>query len=369
MGGRWPRPEVVSCLRRQGISRVRGGWRVPSWRDDLRVEADLVEEVARLTGLDRVPSTFPPIASPPASSAERRLTTELRRLLTDLGFTETVHLSFLSPRDLRYDPSLIAKGVAIANPLGEDQSILRPSLIPSLLKTASYHHQHKIFDLRLFELRKVFWREEGLTKEALSLAAVASGGFLNPRLEDSRRGCDFFEMKGVLDGLLDRFRLQVRFEPGEDPLFHPGQTARVEINRETVGLVGTIHPSVLDLFDLKRPVSAFFLSWEKMLAQIHKSWLFKSYSKVPQVQRDLAVVIEENVPAGRIRDFLEGQELVRDVLIFDLYQGDQISKGKKSLAFSLSLGGDGKTLTEEEINGVYSRIVDSVRREFHADIR
>ena len=262
-----------------------------------------------------------------------------------------------------------SRAVRIKNPLGLEDAFLRPTLLPSLLKTAAYHHQHRIETARLFEFRKVFRQEEGEVRESLNLAAIASGETWFSHW--GREGVDFFALKGILEGLFSGFGLRAEFEPGDHPVLMPGKAAQVLSQGDPVGWIGEIHPHAAERFGLKTATFVWEVEWEAIGRQITSGRRFRPYPRHPQVQRDLALVVEQSVQAGRIRHFLSelDPELIRQVKLFDAYQGSQIPLGKKSLAFSLLLGRDDRTLGEREIDEAWRRILDSVRREFHADIR
>jgi len=374
LGGEWSASDFERNLKRLGFGKKgKNLWTVPSYRGDLQEGVDLVEEGARLKGYQFIPLTLPTQFSTPSSAdrlpaRNRQRTRQVRRKLASLGFFETIHVSFLAPGDLAYDPELQGQLVSLANPLGADASILRPSLLPSLLKRAAFHHQHKIHELRLFELRKIFRQVAGKVVESLSLALTTTGGKIQNLHQKGE--VDFFELKGVLDGLAGDHRLQLAYEKTEKSWLFPGKAARIQCGGEEIGLIGEIHPAVGEKFELQRKAIIAELDWGKLLRAIPGEARFREFSRIPQVQRDLAMLVDEAVPAGVIQGFLAKESpLVREVRIFDLYQGDQVPKGKKSLAFSLWLGDDQRTLTENEINEAWRRILESVRREFHAELR
>ncbi|MBI2083704.1 MAG: phenylalanine--tRNA ligase subunit beta [Deltaproteobacteria bacterium] len=360
---------IRSRIRRLGfIPKGKNQWLVPSYRGDVQEEIDLIEEVVRLEGYDKVPLTLSPLNEPPVFSFHRDLTERARLWMADQGFFECVHLSFVSPRDLEYDPPLLGLAVPLANPLGYEDSLLRPSLIPSLLKTAAYHEQHKLSGFRGFELRTIYRRKEGGKEERRSLAAVISSE-RTPAWYEQRRS-DFFDIKGFLESLGNHLGVRLEFQRDEFSSLLPGGSASVSRNGEKIGFLGEVHPKVLEHFNLKSPLFLFEVLWDRLVEGLMSEVHFQSFSKVPQVQRDLALLVDGTIPSGQIKQFLESQSenLVKKVLLFDLYEGEQIPKGKKSLAFSLFLGQD-KTLIEEEIQKAWQRIIESLRREFHADIR
>lgn len=374
LGGQWPVRESRRTLIRLGLRphgrRAAHHWEVPSYRRDLVHGVDLIEEVARLGGYHRIPETLPPSfrMAEQKEGRDRQLADEVGARLSHLGFYEVIHQGFVSPSDCAYDPDL--KPLMILNPLGQGASLLRPSLVPSLLKTVATHHQHKRETVRLFELRRVF-RISETVQEPLYLGVTISGETLFSYGTGGHRETSFFDLKGVLEGLLGGFGLEVQFTPGERRFLLGGKTAEVRINGEAVGFLGEVGPEAAERFGLMRPTFVGELDWEKGTAQIPTESRYLPFSRHPRVQRDLALVLDEGIEGGKVCEFLRGLELgfIQQVKIFDLYRGSQIPEGKKSLAFSLWFGWEDRTPNEREIGEAWRRIVESVRREFHADIR
>jgi phenylalanyl-tRNA synthetase beta chain len=378
MGGRWPVSQVKKDFQKLSF-RLRPGGRerwevsVPSWRGDIQRGADLVEEAARLKGLEGIPITFPPMISEPVSpSAASQAEERIRHLLADLGLREAIHFSFLAPEDLTaLDPSLVAEAVELANPLGRENSLLRPTLIPSLLKTASLHHRHKIHDVRLFELRKRFRKREGQIQESKTLAVLLTGKRLLSYWGEKIEETDFYDLKGILEKILrERAVSDLSFSGGSFPFLHPRKQAAVKRGEEVVGVLGEIHPDVAARFELKRPACVLELDWESIAARPAPEKKFEGYSLHPVVERDLALVIDGTIPAGSILDYIKGQDpAIWDVAIFDLYRGPQIPEGKKSLAFAIQIGRKNRTLTEEEVNVIFEKVVENVKQAFKAEVR
>lgn len=378
LGGEWRIPQIRDVFKRLNLRiRAKGSsWEIlpPSYRrGDLRISADLIEEVARLGGLDRIPVTFPPLKGTPRDQDPARVARrQAKSLLASLGLRETIHFSFLAPQEVAaLDPSLLDSCIALGNPLSVEGSILRPSLLPSLLKTASFHHRHKMFSVRLFELKKRYYRDAGSPRERLTLAGLLGGARLSTHWSQKTEETDFYDVKGVLGRLLDSLkRPDIRFSPGRISFLHPSQQAVLQGQDKTVGVVGEVHPDVLERFDLKRRVFVFELDWEELVSARTGETCFSDYSRLPLVERDLALIVDEAIPADSLSEFIRSQDpSIGRVAPFDLYRGSQIPEGKKSLAFSVQLGLKDRTLTEEEINGIYGRVVENLKRHFGAEIR
>jgi len=377
VGGIWKSSEIKKSLQRLSFGvkeKNKSHWDVlvPSWRGDVEIKEDLIEEVVRLGGLDRVPVTFPFLKASPAVGTEISQEKQVKDLLSHLGFHEAIHFSFVSPEDVSLlDPSLLERSVSLKNPLGQEYSLMSPSLLPSLLKTLSHHHRHKIFSVRLFELRKRFLKTQDSFMERRSLAGVLSGAKLSSHWSDADKEIDFFDVKGILQRVLGSFGL-LHFDilKGKTNYLHPGKQALIRSGDKECGIFGEIHPEVAQKLDLKKSVFVFELDWEVLLESLKEKVVFQNFSQQPVVKRDLALLLDENISAGEVRDFIAQQDKsVWSVDVFDLYQGDKIPPGKKSVAFAIELGNVDQTMTEEEIVGIMHRIMENSQQKFKAEIR
>lgn len=371
LGGHWTTAAIKKSFARLNFPvREKGkGWEVtvPSYRGDLSCDADLVEEVARLEGLERIPTTFPALtAATPAADSSYALERQGRRLLSDLGFNETIHFSFCSPEEIKhFDPSLMDKAVVLENPLGQEYSVMRPTLLTSLLKTIAFHHRHKISSVRLFELRNVFSKNGEAVEERKTVSGVLSGQKILSHWSDQNHQTDFFDLKGVVERFGD-----FDFAKGDAVFLHPGKQAAVKKDGKRIGVIGEIHPDLQSHFDLKQPVYLFELDAKLFFEVGEKKKNFEDYSRYPIVERDLALLVDEATPAGPILDFIGKQDpAIWQVSLFDLYRGAQVPAGKKSLAFSIHVGNRERTLTDEEVNGIYGKLVEGVKKSFGAEIR
>ncbi|HSA59877.1 MAG TPA: phenylalanine--tRNA ligase subunit beta [bacterium] len=376
LGGVWKEAEIRSSLTGLGFSikaGAKGEWRVgvPSRRRDVSRSVDLIEEVARARGLDRIGEKFPALADAPEGGTDLSQERRARALLADLGLQETVHYSFTSPETAGL---LGGRSFAtLANPLGRDDSVLRASLLPSLLTTAAHHARHKMETFRAFELRTVFEESPaGKPAERKKLAGVLMGRRLLSHWSDGVRESDFYDLKGVIERILDEFGLldAAVFERGSESHLHPGQQARVTVDGRTLGAFGVLHPDVLARLDVKKSLHVFELDWPGVAGMERAERRYREFPRTPMVERDLAVVVEEGTEAGALVRFIRRQDhVITDARVFDLYRGGQIAAGKKSLAFSIRMGRPDRTLTDPEINEVFQKVVQGVCREFGAEIR
>ncbi len=371
--------------------------KVPWHRLDISYPADLVEEVARLIGYDKIPTTLM-ADTLPRQQRERTLELEeqVRDLLVGCGLTEVITYSLTSLESAaklepqRREPSP-EDYLHIANPLTRERSVLRRSLLPGLLETVAEnlkHHER----VAIFELGRVYLPSRGgpprggapgpalqQGKEACPLEPRRLGlALAGPRSEPSwswheKPGTmDFFDLKGIIEELLRRMGLAgFRFIKAEGPFLHPGRAATLLLGEEEAGLLGELHPQVRENFELEEPTLVAELDLEAILA---RAGLVRRYEPLPQfpaVLRDLAVVVDEAISAERVAQAIKaaGGELLRELILFDLYQGPPIPEGKKSLAFRLRLQAEDRTLTDEEADRLRLRIEAHLAEELGAELR
>lgn len=386
LGVEVPQNEAVHCLERLGLKVEEQSPAVfkvivPTYRADLRLEEDLVEEIARLYGYDKVPVVFPPlITGKPKQEPKQLFVNRCRHALAYLGFQEIITYSFIGPRcfdNLRVPAEHPwRKVLSLKNPLGEEQSIMRTTLLPGLLQASSDNTSSASNRaLRFFEIGKVFRvLDDGqLPAEEMRLAVLASGSELRGWLGGEPKP-DFFYLKGVLVNLLDSWGLTgVSFIAGPDlPTLHPGRRARVLLGETELGWLAELHPAVQETYDLPERAYLFELDmdavWSKVQAVVPA---YKPWSKFQAVSRDIAVVLPENVSNAQVesRIISLGGELLNGLRLFDFYQGDQVPSGCKSLAYRMVFQSMEHTLTEKEINDVYDTIVKGLETELGAQLR
>lgn len=376
LGRDWTPSDIKKIFRKLSFQVQKSGVRPPSWRGDLAGTPDLIEEVARIAGLEKIPVSFPVLHQPPLKEegelgSERRI----RHLLGDLGLNEVIHFSFFSPSDVeKLDVSYLEKGIFLNNPLGQEFSLMRPTLLPSLLNTTSYHHHHQMMTVRFFELRKCFQREgEGIV-ETKTLSGVLSGKRLFTHWSEKAQDTDFYDLKGLVERILNEVGIDdIQFLSGDSPFLHPGKQARLGRLGKQIGIFGEIHPDVQSRYGLKNPAYVFELNWEALMALSRDAGArkyFKEYSKYPIVERDLAIIINESIAAQPIEEAIRSQDpAILGVEVFDLYRGGQIPEGKKSLAFSIRMGHFDRTMTDEEVNVIYGKVIENLKKSFEMEIR
>ncbi|MGH8695855.1 MAG: phenylalanine--tRNA ligase subunit beta [Burkholderiales bacterium] len=347
-----------SALRREGSGRDEAFVVTPpSYRFDIEIEEDLIEEVARVHGFDRIP-VHPPVAPAVmhAPAEARRSLHEVRARLAASDYTEVINFSFVDAEWER-DFAGNAAPIRLVNPIASQLAVMRTTLIGSLVANVRYNLNRKLSRVRVFEVGRVFLRDPGVTDGDLEVAgvrqpvrvgAIAFGPAFEEQWGVRERAVDFFDLKGDVE-LLFAPR-QARFVNAVHPALHPGRSARVEVEGVAAGWIGELHPRWLQKYELPAASVAFELDAEPLLAVPLPRPM--EVSRFPAVIRDLAVLVDEGVPAQALLDALSKARpgLVQEVRLFDLYRGEGVRKGKKSLAFRVVMQDTGKTLTDAEVD-------------------
>lgn len=343
--------------------------------------ADLMEEVARIYGYDRIPETLLEDPLPPQRrNAQAEWLDRIRDLLVDLGLQEVVTYRLTTPdAEARLNPGGGVDGrayVQLANPLTMDMTVMRRSLLASVLQVLQRNRNLRD-RLAFFEIAPVYLPVEGqdLPLEPLRLVVALTG--VSAR-RDWRQGSppgvmDFFDLKGVLDGLAEALHLEgISYGPADHPSFHPGKCAEVYWQGEHLGWLGELHPLVARAYELEaQPVLAADIEIQIALPSIPERFDVKPVSAYPPVLEDLALVVDEDVPAAKLEAAIRriGGELVVGVTLFDVYQGDQIGPEKRSLAYSVVYQSPHRTLTDDDVTQVREQIVEGLRQELGAVLR
>lgn len=379
LGTEIPRERIVDILTRLGFKVAEGAdasLRVaaPSFRFDIAIEADLIEEVARVHGYDNIPPAPGPGAGAPSAPPEARVgLARMRERLAGLGYQEVVTYSFIDPALSALVAGPGVRPVGLRNPLSEDMSVMRPSLLPGLLSVLRYNANRRRGRLRLFESGTVFsgGGEGGVTQTAM-LAGLACGSRFPAGWAGGGEATDFFDVKGDVEALLEMGGRagRHRFEPGREAAFHPGRCARIRDEAgEPVGHVGALHPRIAREAGLDGDVHLF----ELRLEALRRGRLPRTapLSRFPEVSRDVAVVVDRAVPARDILDAVRERagDRLREARIFDVYQGDAVGDGEKSVALGLTWQHPSRTLEDDEISGIVAACIETLRERFGARLR
>ncbi len=341
---------------------------VPGYRVDIEREVDLIEEIVRIQGYERVGSTLPPIRRPGGLPPTYAFVDRVRSSLVRAGLREVRLLSFASEADLELTGDRNA--VRVTNPLAADEGYLRTRLLPGLLRALRRNMYRHVRTAALFEVGTVFRPRRDTVEErprvAFGVAGVAGGTWVDPE-----RPLDFFDAKGIVEALSDDLRVSLGFGDPAGPPLHPGRSARVTVGGEEVGVVGELHPGVGKELDLQGRVIVGELDLPGLLAAAPTTLTVRDVPRFPPVRRDLAFTVAEDVPAATVQRHLEraAGDLLGTCLLFDVHAGPPLPPGKKSLAFSVDFRAADRTLTDEEANQAVSRIVDRLAREVGAQLR
>lgn len=376
LGMQMSEADVVGYLKGLGLgvsAQADGQWQVdvPSHRFDISIEVDLIEELARLYGYNRLPVSAPTAALTLAGKPETRGELPmLRRLLVARGYHEAITYSFIEPGlSKQFEPSV--DPLALANPISSDMAVMRPSLWPGLSKAAQYNQNRQQSRVRLFETGQRFIPgADGLLQEVM-LSGIVTGSRQPEGWANGAEKVDFFDVKADVEAILAQSAAGVafRFAPVDHPALHPGQSACILNGEEQVGLIGALHPQLVADLDLNGPVFVFELA----LAKICQGQLprFVELSRYPEVRRDIALVVDRDVLAEDLLSCIraEAGAHLKNLRLFDVYEGKGIDPHRKSMAIGLTLQDSSRTLTDDEVNAVMDRVLQSLEQGFNATLR
>nr|BAL52427.1 phenylalanyl-tRNA synthetase beta chain [uncultured Gammaproteobacteria bacterium]BAL54517.1 phenylalanyl-tRNA synthetase beta chain [uncultured Gammaproteobacteria bacterium] len=366
--------DILSRLGMQLESVAVGEWQVvpPSFRFDIAIEADLIEELARVYGYERLPSRTPALPDRMLPSPEGRLAlTRVQDALVDRGYYEAITYSFVDPAlQAKLTPHL--EPVALLNPLSQEMGVMRTTLWTGLLQAARYNLNRQQTRVRLFEVGLSFWREGGQIRQEPRLAGLATG-LAFPEQWAERRKMDFYDLKADVEALLRLTGREqdFRFAAAEHPALHPGQTAAL-IERHSLtcqGWLGMLHPALAQELGLEQDVFLFELS--QAVVEEKRIPAFRPLSKYPAVRRDLAVIVREEVKAQEVLDAVANAlpGLWTEVGLFDVWQGQGLAEGEKSLGLRIVFQRSDRTLTDAEVDEMVARILDRLADRFQARLR
>ncbi|WJW76733.1 phenylalanine--tRNA ligase subunit beta [Thiohalobacter sp. IOR34] len=375
LGLELPREEVSDILVRLGcgIEPLNDGWRVhpPTYRFDLAIEADLIEEVGRVYGYERLPSTLPSGRLEMAPLSEERVeTARIHTLLVDRGYQEAITYSFVDP-DLQARLNPGVPGVALANPISSEMSEMRTSLWPGLIKVLEHNLNRQQGRVLLFEQGLRFERQADEIKQDKMLACVAYGSRWPEQWGAEKAGLDFYDLKGDVEALLALGGRAGCFEfvAEAHPALHPGRSAAIRHGGRRAGWLGELHPRLAG--DLGLPAGILLFEIELAALQLARKPVFQPISRYPSVRRDLAFLVDAGVSAQAIRARVEASagEWLKELLLFDVYQGEGVESGRKSIALGLILQDSSRTLADQDVEAVVERVTAVLQDELGASLR
>lgn len=349
------------------------GWKVtvPARRSDITLDIDLIEEVVRLYGYEHIP-TLQPLAKMqlhPRPENQLQLAS-IRNAFCDLGYNEVITYSFVDKKiQTMFQPDLQAK--ELINPITAEMSVMRTNLWPGLVNTLLYNQNRQQPRARIFEVGLKFIQKDGVLEQQKVIAGLVCGLALPEQWGNQSRKADFFDLKGDLQSVfsLTHSEKEFTFKSGEHPALHPGQTAEISRLGRKIGVMGALHPAIAQALDVEGQVYLFELLLEVLeIAQVPHSL---EISKFPEIRRDLAIVLDQAVPSQQVQDTIRevAGELLKEVDIFDVYQGKGITPDHKSIALALTLQHASRTLVDEEVAELIERVIVALKNRFAAELR
>jgi phenylalanyl-tRNA synthetase beta chain len=368
--------EIIGILERLGMhveARDADGWLVlaPGFRFDIDMEADLIEEIGRIYGYNRLPSVSlqGALDIQPLAEAEHSIDRFID-LLAARGYQEAVTYSFVDPTlQHRVNPGFAP--VTLANPISSEMAEMRTSLWPGLIGAMQHNVNRQKTRVRLFEHGLRFWSDNGDTRQEMMIAGITSGSRLPEHWDGQGVTNDFFDLKQDVQAMLQYsgHAASLSFKRGEHPALHPGQAACINDAHGTVGWLGRVHPKLAAACDLDPATCLFELEYAAVShGQLAR---FRPISRYPSIRRDLAVVVDADLPASDLESAVRGVAgaLLQELIIFDVYQGKGVETGRKSIAFGLILQDYSRTLTERDIESVVTGVTDLLKEKFGASLR
>ena len=375
-----PREKVIEILRNLEIDVKDNGETLtltaPSYREDLELEQDYFEEVIRMYGFDNIENILPRVDINKNSTLDTtKLTDRVKTICASVGLKEVINYSFI-PKDalqkLKFTGVSEDKLIDISNPITEDFVTMRPTLLYSLIKNAKDNMNRNVSNIRFFEVSRTFEKAEELAKEDIKVGIILAGENDKTLWNPKPVHYDFYDLKGIVEEIFSKLKFQsFSIKRSVQTEFHPGRSADVFVGKEYIGSFGEIHPDVLENFGLdKKTVLVAEFNIELIKKYINKPFVYQGIVKYPAVPRDLALVMNENILVGDVLKTIEKiDKKVEKVELFDIYQGIGVEPGKKSVAISILLRDDSKTLEEKEINDIIDKILAKMKKDYMAELR
>jgi phenylalanyl-tRNA synthetase beta chain len=370
LGTSIPRDEMIDIAQRLGMKAEKGPKEFavtpPSFRGDIQREIDLIEEIARFHGFDRIPVTVPKIPiSKEAKDTRYHSVAKVKESFRTAGFTEAINYSFMDPRmldTLNIEENDSRRRVLILrNPINEEESHLRTTLVPSLISNLLHNVSMGGRDVRLFEISRIFIdRGEALPDEEHHVGALYFKE-KTPSLWKEETP-DFYMVKGAVQSLLDDLKIgDSLFQPSSEPFLHPGKSADIAVSGRKIGFLGALHPDIVEKLSLKvsqQDVLVVEMNLDMLLASVSGGAKYSPLPRYPFIDRDMALVVDGSLPAAAIMEHLRAYptELIEDISLFDFYKGKNIPEGKKSLAFTVRYRAKDRTLTDSEIEELHGSL-------------
>ena len=369
LGMKIPNEAILDVFRRLGFTYEEKDNKiyvtVPTRRLDISIKEDLIEEVGRIYGLDNIEGKLPTV---PMKKGSVDLTIrQIRNKMISLGLNETLSYVLVREDEAGKFTTDSFEKVNLLDPITEERSTLRYSVLPSLLKIYEYNKARNEKDVAIFEIGKGFYKKEEYGEDT-KLAVLMSGKYYLGI--NNKKDVDFYVIKGIAEEILDYLGYYGRYsfiQPKAIPQeMHPWQTAEISVNNDTIGIIGKLHPAVE-----KDAVYVLEINLDRLLAKKTGKMKFKEISKYPKIQKDLAILVDKTIISDEIVKVIKkaGGQLLNNIEIFDVYEGKNIPKEKRSIAYSLSFGKQDRTLTDEEVNSIMEKIIEKLQSNIGAELR
>lgn len=383
LGTDLPNAEIRHYLEQVVMTVVEAGEQievgVPSFRRDIHHMADLAEEVARLSGYDRIPVTIPRTNAIGERTLFQKFQQTLRRALQGNGLSEIITYSLYSKATYKRlglsSEDRLSQTVDLMIPLNEDQAVMRTTLVHGMLEALAFNIKRRQIDLALFEIARVYYPKKNaiLPEEILHLSIGLTGCRCHSGWNQARDQVDFYDIKGIVELIADKFNLPMplEYQRSARPYLHPGQSAEVFFEGESLGYLGQIHPKVATEYELTQPVFFLELNLNRLAQLGQRDLVFKALPKYPAIERDLALVLPLEIQAQDvIRQIRElGGALIEKVELFDVYQGEQVLENTRSLAFHLTYRSMDRTLQDQEVQEIQSELLKKLHQRYGATVR
>jgi len=349
---------------------------IPSYRFDIALEVDLIEEIARIHGYGQIPDSVPDVPGVIQEQPEGKVEVDtLKRMLVTRGYQEAITYSFVDPGLLALlDPD--GEPIKLSNPISADMSVMRTNLWVGLINVARYNMNRQQNQIRLFEVGQKFVPTGKNIQQENVLAGLISGTVIPEQWGEATRALDFYDIKNDVETLLNPTHTlsQIRFEAAQHPALHPGQSARImstvqDEKPKTIGMIGTLHPAIQEKLGLSQPIYLFELQIDILTKQLLPKFI--EVPKFPTIRRDLAIIVDDDINAQRISDCIinNSPSILIGIQLFDVYRGEGIENHKKSMAYALTLQDIERTLTDNEVDTVLSEIMSILNKELGATMR
>jgi len=367
-----PKEDILNAIRKLGFKyELRENDEIieasiPTRRIDVNIKEDLIEEIIRIYGVNKIKGKMPSLTT---IGKYDTVTRALKNKLMHLGLNETLSYVLVNDKEAKQFTKTDLESIKLLDPMSEDRNTLRQSIIPSLLKIYEYNKARNNKDISIYEVARVFYKKDEILGETEKLAVLMSGEYYLGI--ENKKEINFYVLKGILEEILDylgyagRYSLVLQEDKIPNEL-HPGQSALISVNNDIVGIIGKVHPNIQ-----REDIYVFEIDLDKLLSKKVSKMKYKEISKYPNIKKDLALVVDKNITAKELETIIKkaAGSLLSEIDVFDVYEGENMEDGKKSLAYSLTFERPDRTLTDEEIAETMEKIIEFANKKIGATLR